>query len=272
VSTTAQDRTAAVRLVVDGPLAWVTLDRPEAINAITVALARDLEATLLTAADTEGVRVVLIRGAGGNFCAGGDFDEVQRLRAAGPGALPTLFERFAAACAVVGEIRQPVIAVVEGVATAGGFELMQACDIALVREDARICDNHVRFGMVPGGGGSQRLPRLVGRQRALGHLLSGDRLTGADAVSWGLAYRSYAADEFEVGVEQFAADLAARRPDAVAGMKRLVRDGLAGSLEDGLALEIDTVVAHIAGEAGAGVSSFAGRRSAGGAATTEERR
>lgn len=268
MTTTSQTRTASVRLVVDGPIARVTLDRPEAMNAITVALARELEAALLTAADTEGVRVVVIRGAGGSFCAGGDFDEVQRLRAAGPEALRTLFEQFAAACAIVGEMPQPVIAAVEGVATAGGFELMQACDIALVRDDARICDNHVRFGMVPGGGGSQRLPRLVGRQRALGHLLSGDRLTGADAVSWGLAYRAYAADEFDAGVEQFVTDLAARRPDAVAGIKRLVREGLAGTLDDGLALEIDTVVAHIAGEAGgAGVSSFAGRR----AATTEER-
>lgn len=269
MTTIPQSQATSVRLVVDGPLARVTLDRPEAMNAITVALARDLEATLLTAADTEGVRVVLIRGAGGNFCAGGDFDEVQRLRAAGPGALRTLFDQFAAACAVVAEMPQPVVAAVEGVATAGGFELMQACDIALVREDARICDNHVRFGMVPGGGGSQRLPRLVGRQRALGHLLSGDRLTGADAVSWGLAYRSYAPDEFDAGVEQFVAELGDRRPDAVAGIKRLVRDGLARGLADGLALEIDTVVAHIAGEAGrAGVSSFAGRRTA----TTEEQR
>lgn len=268
MNTIPRTQTASVRLVVDGPIARITLDRPDAMNAITVALAAELEVALLGAADAEGVQVVVIRGSGGNFCAGGDFDEVQRLRSAGPEALRTLFERFAAACAVVGEIPQPVIAAVEGVATAGGFELMQACDIALVRDDARICDNHVRFGMVPGGGGSQRLPRLVGRQRALGHLLSGDRLSGADAVSWGLAYRAYGADEFNAGVEQFVCELAARRPDAVAGIKRLVREGLAGALGEGLALEIDTVVAHIAGEAGGeGVSSFARRR----AATTEER-
>lgn len=263
-------RTMPVRLVVDGPVARITLDRPDAMNAVDLALAEALGSAIRTAGADNEVRVILIRGAAGNFCAGGDFAEVQRLRVEGADALRALFERFGAACAAVGEVRQPVVAAVEGVAAAGGFELMQACDVVLVRDDARICDNHVNFGMVPGGGGSQRLPRLVGRQRALGHLLSGDRLSGLDAVAWGLAYRSFPAPEFESGVEHFVSRLASRRPDAAAGIKRLVRDGLAGGLADGLARETDTVVVHIMGDAGdAGVSSFAGRRAG---HTQEEKR
>lgn len=252
---------APVRLQVADGVATITLDRPDAMNAVTTALAVALEQALRAAGDDPAVRVVLVRGAGGNFCAGGDFEEVQRLRAEGPDALHTLFAAFRAACAAIGEIPQPVVAAVEGVAMAGGFELMQACDVVLVRHDARISDNHVNFGMVPGGGGSQRLPRIVGRQRALGLLLSGDRITGVDAVEWGLAYRSYAADSFGADVDAFVARLAGRRTDAVQRIKQLVRDGLATDLEAGLDLEQDAVVTHIAGEAGgASVSSFAGRK------------
>lgn len=250
---------APVNIVVDEGVARITLLRPEAMNAVTIELARALEEALLAAGASDDVRVVLLRGAGEHFCAGGDFDEVQSLRASGD--LRSLFEAFGAACAAIGEIRQPVVAVVEGVAMAGGFELMQACDVVLVRDDARISDNHVNFGMVPGGGGSQRLPRLIGRQRALGILLSGERLSGIDAVQAGLAYRSFPQGLFENSVDEFVRRLAARRSDAVSAVKRLVRDGLDGDLAAGLSLEMDVVVRHIAGEAGeASAAAFSGRK------------
>jgi len=256
-----QSWTAPVRIGITDGVATLTLDRPDAMNAVTTALAVALEQALRSVGAEDDVRVVVIRGAGGNFCAGGDFDEVQRLRAQGPDALRGLFAAFRAACAAVGQIPQPVVAAVDGVAMAGGFELMQASDIVLVRDDARISDNHVNFGMVPGGGGSQRLPRLVGRQRAMGMLLSGDRLSGVDAVAWGLAYRSYPAELFDDAVASFATKLAGRHPSSVRTIKRLVRDGLSTDLEDGLDLEVDAVVAHIAGDAGrTSVSAFADRK------------
>ena len=250
-----------VRLVIEDGIARITLNRPEALNAVTVDLARTLEGALLTAGANPDVRVVLVRGAGGNFCAGGDFEEVSRLRSEGPEALRTLFVAFGKACAAVSAISQPVVVAVEGMAMAGGFEFMQAADVVLVRHDARICDNHVNFGMVPGGGGSQRLPRLVGRQRALGHLLSGDRISGVEAVEWGLAYRSYAADEFDREVERFVTKLAGRSPASVATIKRLARAAVDTDLESGLALEMTAVVDHISGEAGtASFAAFAGRK------------
>lgn len=242
-------------------IATITLNRPEAMNAVTTELARGLEQAIRSAGADPKVRVLVIRGAGGNFCAGGDFDEVQRLRTAGTEQLRTLFTAFGAACGSVAEIAQPVVAAVEGVAMAGGFELMQACDVVLVREDARISDNHVNFGMVPGGGGSQRLPRLLGRQRALGLLLSGDRLTGVEAAAWGLAHQALPADGFDRTVTAFAERLARRRPDAVATIKRLVREGMGTDLDTGLQLEIEAVVSHIAGEAGAAsATAFADRK------------
>jgi enoyl-CoA hydratase/carnithine racemase len=259
--TQAETWVAPVRLDVTDGIAVITLERPDAMNAVTTALAVALEQAVRSAGAADAVKLVLIRGAGGNFCAGGDFAEVQRLRAAGPDALERLFLAFGAACAAIAEIPQPVIAVVEGIAMAGGFELMQACDIAIVRDDARISDNHINFGMVPGGGGSQRLPRLVGRQRAMGLLLSGERLSGVDAVECGLAYRSFPEDSFDADVEAFVTRMASRRADSLNTIKALVRQGLEGDLATGLRAEITAVVNHIAGEAGAtSVEAFTDRK------------
>ena len=248
--------TLVLRDVADG-IAWITLNRPERMNAINVALSGELEKAIVELGNDPNVTVVVIRGAEGNFCAGGDFDEVELLRGKGSDALRQLFAAFRSACEAIARVEVPVVTAVEGVATAGGFELMQASDIALVSEDAKIADNHIRFGMIPGGGGTQRLARLVGRQQALGLLLSGDRISGADAVRLGLAYRSFPQPEFDDGVRRFAADLAGRRRDAVTSVKRLVYEGLEVALSTGLEDEIDSVVDHICGHAGQnGVTAF----------------
>lgn len=251
---------ACVRTRVDGAAGWVTLDRPRQYNAITVSLGSELASALTELGRHPRVNVIAIRGAGGNFCAGGDFTEVERLRAEGPAGLRPLFANFAAACETIARIDVPVVAVVEGAAAAGGFELMQAADIALVCDTATISDSHIRFGQVPGGGGSQRLPRLVGRQQALGLLLSGDRFDGREAVRLGLAYRSWPAETFDSEATAFVQAVAGRRRDALTTIKRLVRDGLEDPPATGLAAELDAVVAHIAGDAGRdGVTAFAER-------------
>src|ERR1700730_2703122 len=155
--------------IADG-IGRITLNRPERMNAVTTELARQLEHALSELSSDPAVNVIVIRGAGKNFCAGGDVAEVERLRSAGPESLRTLFDAFRRACDAIGS------------------------------DDAKIADNHINFGMLPGGGSTQRLPRLVGRQLALGLLLSGDRLSGLDAVRLGLAYRSFAPQDFDEGV------------------------------------------------------------------------
>ncbi|HXA90603.1 MAG TPA: enoyl-CoA hydratase/isomerase family protein [Mycobacterium sp.] len=254
------DGTPVLRDISDG-VGWITLNRPQHMNAITVGLARELEAAIREVGAAPAVNVVVIRGAGGNFCAGGDFDEVERLRAEGQEALRRLFTAFRRACDAIAAVEVPVLAAVEGVAMAGGFELIQAADIVLVSEAARIADSHINFGMVPGGGSTQRLPRLVGRQLALGLLLSGDRLTGADATRLGLAYRSFAPAEFDSGVRQFATTLATRQRAAVATIKRLVYSGQRASQAAGLDDEIAAVVEHVSGEVGErGIAAFGAPR------------
>ncbi|MBA0126812.1 enoyl-CoA hydratase/isomerase family protein [Haloechinothrix sp. YIM 98757] len=244
MSTQAEhDSAGAVRTRREGAVGYITLDRPDAMNAVTIDLARGLDSALRELGPD--VAAIVIEGAGGNFCAGGDVHEVQRLSADGPSALRSLFEHFHRACSGIARLSVPVIAAVRGYAVAGGFELMQACDIALVAEDARIADHHVKAAQVPGGGGSQRLPRLVGKQRALGHLLTGDRISGEQAVEWGLAYRCVSPADFDAEVRAFATHVASMDRETLGTIKRLVHQGSAMSLDDGLALETATVVEHI---------------------------
>ena len=239
----------SVLVSVDGAIGALTLNRPEAYNAVNIDLARAVERGLCTLGDDPAVNVIVIRGAGGNFSVGGDFKELEQLRAEGVDAMRELFESFHHACAAIASVPAPVIAAVEGHACAGGFELALASDIVLVRDDAKLSDIHSNHGMVPGGGSTQRLPRLVGPQRALGLILSGDRLSGAEAVEWGLAYRAFAEGEFESGLAEFAAKLAAKDRAALQRSKRLIRDGLERPLGDGLALELETVLEHLSGPA-----------------------
>jgi enoyl-CoA hydratase/carnithine racemase len=230
--------------ITDG-IGHITLNRPDRMNAVSTELARALERALRELSASPAVNVIVIRGAGGNFCAGGDVAEVERLRSAGPEQLRTLFDAFRRACDAIAMVAVPVVAAVEGVAMAGGFELMQAADIVLVSDDAKIADNHINFGMIPGGGSTQRLPRLVGHQLALALLLSGERLSGVEAVRLGLAYRSFAPDGFDQGVSHFVSTLAGRDRAAVITIKKLVGAARQRALSQGLDDEIDAIVAHV---------------------------
>lgn len=250
--------TAPVLTGVRDGVAHLTLNRPHARNAITVDLASALRDALLDAAQR--ARVVVVRGAGGHFCAGGDVDEVARLRAQGPEALRPLFETFVGSCELIAELPVPVVAAVEGYALAGGFELVQSVDVAVVRDDAVLADNHANLGMIPGGGGSQRLPRLVGTQRALGHILLGERISGATAAQWGLVHTAVPAERFEPTVDDVVANLLGKDPTALARIKHLVRAGLRGPLADGLAMETEEIIAHLGEErAGPGLARHGGR-------------
>ena len=224
----------------DGGIGTITFQRAEAYNAMSIDLARSAAAALHELAQE--ASVIVLRGAGGNFSVGGDIDEVNRLRAAGPEALATIFEAFGSLVQAVVDVDVPVVAAVEGYALAGGFELLQVCDLVLLSETAVLGDHHIRAGQVPAGGGSQRLPRLVGRQRALAHLLTGDRLDPPTAVAWGLAYRWAPAATFDAMVDEVVGHIAAKDRAALRTMKSLVVQGLQGDLEAGLALERQAVL------------------------------
>lgn len=243
-----------------GRVGRITLNRPEAKNAITVELSHGLAAAVREL-ETD-VDVIVIRGAGGTFCAGGDVAQLDLLRAKGRDDLATMFSAFRDARAAIAGAEVPVVAVVEGHAVAGGFELLLSCDIVLAAESAVLSDIHARFGQIPGGGGTQLLPRLVGLSRASGLVLTGDSLTARQALEWGLVYVVAADSELDAELDSLIKRLTARGSrDARTQSKRLMRAGLEMPLEHGLDLEAEAVIDHILGDAGqAATEAFTNRK------------
>jgi len=134
---------------------------------------------------------------------------------------------------------------------------MQACDVVIVADNAVIGDQHSNFGLIPGGGGTQRLPRLIGRQRALALLLSGDRLNGQEAVAWGLAYRSVPFTQLAERSLAFAQQLATKSQGGLKALKYLVDHGSEKVLTEAIDLEVDTFLEWVRGrDAQEGLHAF----------------
>ncbi len=225
-----------------------TLNRPQARNAISVALARELAAGVRRL-ESE-VDVITVRGAGGTFCAGGDVAELDRLRLTGRQELAELFLSFRDALRAIAHAQVPVVAIVEGHAVAGGFELAQACDVVVAVESAVFADIHARFGQIPGGGGTALLPRLVGRARAGALMLTGDSLSARQAREWGLVYEVLSEAALEAGVADLLRRLTRGSRAARAATKRLIRDGLELPFTAALDAETEAVLDHLMGAAG----------------------
>ncbi|OLF06665.1 hypothetical protein BLA60_30855 [Actinophytocola xinjiangensis] len=221
-------------------VAELVLDRARRRNAVDQAMLHDFERCLDEAEATPEVRVLLVRGEGPVFCAGADLGSVgaslddPALLTAFMGLWGRVFDRLTGS-------PLPSIAAVHGAALAGGFELMQACDLAVVAQDARIGDAHAVHGLLPGGGGTQRLPRLVGERRAKWLLFSGEPIDPAEALAAGLVNAVRPAGEVLAHAREMAALLARRSPVATAAMKRAVRMGLAAGGEQA-ALEVERVL------------------------------
>jgi enoyl-CoA hydratase/carnithine racemase len=247
-----------VRVEVAGGIGRLILDRPHARNALHLHTAHQLVAAV---DDLEKrCSVIVISGAGGFFSAGADLPYV-RSTVGRPGATRQFLRALNDAFDRVEAADVPVIAEVEGFALAGGFELMQCCDFAVVADDARIGDQHANFGLLPGAGGSQRLPRLIGRQRALGLLLTGDWLDGPGAVAMGIAYRSVPRSELAGTVDQIAATIASHSETGLRLMKQLVRRSGELSVTKGIDLEIDTFCDYIGtADPHEGLAAFAEKR------------
>lgn len=230
----------SVRLAVADRVAEIVLDRPHRRNAVDQDMLRGFGRCLDEAEADPEVRVLLVRGEGPVFCAGADLGSVAaslddpELLTAFMRHWSQVFDRLAGSAL-------PSIAAVHGAALAGGFELMLTCDLAVVAEDARIGDGHAVHGLLPGGGGTQRLPRLIGERRAKWLLFSGELIDPAEALAAGLVNAVRPAGEVLDHARAMAALLARRSPVATAGMKQAVRMGLAAGSEEA-ALEVERVL------------------------------
>ena len=225
-----------ITLSVSDRVATIRLNRPDALNALSLPLLQEFShATAAVAAD-HSVKALVVRGEGRGFCAGADllyFDQVFDDLS----LLPDYVRDLNDALFGLEELPVPTIALVHGYALAGGMELMMACDMAIVAEDARIGDQHANFGLIPGGGSTQRLPRRVGMPRAMELLATGHWLSGAEAVEWGLALRAAPAELLESELESLLAGLRTKSRTGLALMKSLARASQDVPLRDGVALE-----------------------------------
>lgn len=233
---------AAVRLERDGPIATLTLDRPDALNAIDEDVLGAMPDALAQVRDDESCRALVVRGAGERaFSVGLDLDLLGKAFAA-PDYFADVVHRFKRVLLDLERLPVLVVAAVDGLARAGGFELLLACDVVIVTDDARIGDTHVAFGLPPGGGASQRLPRRVGHQRAADLLLTGRWLRGPECVDAGLALRSVPAGDLDTALQSLLDPIRSVSRAAVAATKRCMLDGAAMPIEQAVEVELDHFV------------------------------
>ena len=225
-----------IALTVGDRVATLRLNRPDALNALNPDLLHEFSHAVGAVSEDMSVKALVVRGEGRGFCAGADllyFDQVFEELSLLPEYVKDLNEAFFALEAMP----IPTIAVVHGYALAGGMELMMACDMALVAEDARIGDQHANFGLIPGGGSTQRLPRRVGMPRAMELLTTGRWLTGTEAVDWGLALRAAPPEQLEGELQSLLDGLRPKSRTGLSLMKSLARRSQDLPLKDGVALE-----------------------------------
>jgi enoyl-CoA hydratase/carnithine racemase len=242
-----------IRVEREGAAALVTIAHPPANTVSRAVAAALLEA--LTAAETEpACRALVLTGDGDRyFSAGADLTEFPR-DADDVTASAEVTRRLEAS-------RLPVVAAVNGYALGGGCEIALACDLRVCSENARFGQPEITLGIMPGWGGTQRLPRLLGRGRALEMLLTGEQIDSARALEWGLVTRVVPAGDLRKTAVSLANLIATRPPLAVAAIKRAVRAGLDGSLEDGLLREQEEFARLLATEdAREGLAAFREKR------------
>ncbi|HIG41953.1 MAG: enoyl-CoA hydratase/isomerase family protein [bacterium] len=237
----------AVIYKAEGRVAALTLNRPDKFNCISSSLLEGIESGIEQAEKDSGIRVIVIKALGKHFCTGADLKEVKEHSQ----TRESLDDFIGYGHLVMQKLEAsplPVIAEVNGYCLAGGLELMMCADVVIAAEDARIGCQHAQYGLVPGWGGTQRLPRIVGMRRALDLMYSARWLTAAEALDWGLVNQVVISSSLSSATFEYADKLASRNPEALAAMKQLARQGVDLSLDEALALEQNLAVPALMSE------------------------
>ncbi len=240
---------------------WLTLNRPAAMNAVSPALMAALDHAIGQAESDDAIRCVVITGAGKAFCAGADLKAVRRELGSEEGGIAHFLKFAAAVMTRIEALPKPVVAAVNGLAVAGGLEIVLACDLVLATQSAKLGDAHINFGLLPGGGSSVRLPRKLGVNRAKYLLYSGDALPAAEFVACGFVHQVVADDALLGAAEKLALKLASKSPLALRRMKQLVAGALDRPQEAALQMELLAIQAHAhSHDLQEGLAAFAERR------------
>jgi len=230
-------------------IAHITLNRPEADNAINQQLAQELESICRQINQDNDIYVVIITGAGNKmFCGGGEL------------ASPESSSSYSAATAIA-SLSQPVIAAINGDALGQGLELALSCDIRLASVKAKFSLPQVAKGLIPMDGGTQRLPRIVGKSKALELILTAETIDANEALEIGLVNKVIAKEEVAAEAEAMARTMTTKGPIALRYAKEAVNKGLDLTLEQGLRLEADLYfLLHTTEDRTEGIKAFLERR------------
>lgn len=238
---------SSIRFEQRGAVAWITLNRPEAMNALSDTMCEELlEATGRCERDPA-IRVIVLTGAGRAFCAGADLKGVFENSGGEPGPNDPLGDFLDLVGKMMDKLRfcpKPTIAALNGLTMAGGLELAMACDLMLAADSARIGDAHANFGVFPGAGGAAILPRRIGATAAKYLLFTGDTMPARELVPLGLVNRVVPDAELVAEVEKLAARIASKSPLVLRRMKQTVADGLEQPQAAALRLERLVLDAH----------------------------
>ena len=220
-----------VRVERSGAIATIWIDRQAKMNTMTVAMRNEFPAIFRDLDADDGVRVLVIRGAGGKaFSAGGDVAEFLTLA-------PADLEQWGDTLTSAERCRKPVIAAIDGFTMGAGLELAVACDFRIATRRSEFAFPEIRLGMIPGSGGTQRALRLIGMTRAKLFMLTGQRIPAERAEAWGLITQAVPDDGLDAAVRALAGELAARAPLALRTLKMVLNRGADAPLETALELE-----------------------------------
>jgi methylglutaconyl-CoA hydratase len=223
----------------DGVL-WITLQRPQAANSRNQTMRNELARIYRSIAADSSVRVVVLTGAGDRFfCAGMDLKE-----AAEPEAINDRRDRMHSSrdIEMLAALPMPTIAAINGYALGGGCEMALACDIRVMADSSKIGLTEVVHGLVPGGGGTQRLPKLVGVSRAFSMIYLAEQVSGTRAAEIGLAHASVPSEHLMETVGLMAKEIAGRSPRAMKAAKKLLLRSMEVPVSAGVDLELDTLI------------------------------
>ena len=219
----------------EGDLVWLTLERPEVMNCLSFPTLRRLRTLCEELRQDLSIRAVLITGSGEKaFCAGADLKERRTMPAE---RVPEFVRNIRRTMDDVESLPQPTVAVVNGVAFGGGTELLLACDLRVAAAHAQFGLTETTLAIIPGAGGTQRLPRLVGRSRAKDLILTGRRIEAAEAERIGLVSRIAPAGRLRETALELAQRIAENGPVAVRAAKRAIDEGCERPIAEGLEIE-----------------------------------
>ncbi|MSQ12916.1 MAG: hypothetical protein EXR47_02010 [Dehalococcoidia bacterium] len=252
----------SIRLTTDGSVAFLTLNSPRTSNAITAEMAAEVAEACQAVRQNDGVRVLVVTGAGRVFSAGRFPPAGLAHGEAGPAPILERLRRLRVASHIAA-VEKPVVAAINGPAIGQGVELALACDLRLAANTASFVLPHLQHGLLPWDGGTQRLPRLIGLPRATELLLTGRRMTARQAVAIGLVHQVVPSGQLMAEAKELAERIASAAPIAARYAKEAVLKSLDLPLEDGLRLEADlAVLLHSTQDRAEGLASFAQRRRA----------